>query len=50
MTTRPYRGIHPIAPTPFTDGGEIDTSEFFGGPAAESDGEDSAQPASDEDA
>ena len=33
-----------------TDGGEIDTSEFFGGPAAESDGEDSAQPASDEDA
>ncbi|MCB2056135.1 MAG: dihydrodipicolinate synthase family protein, partial [Geminicoccaceae bacterium] len=24
MTTRPYRGIHPIAPTPFTDGGEID--------------------------
>jgi len=33
-----------------TDGGEIDTSEFFGGPAAESDGEDSGQPASDEDA
>ena len=33
-----------------TDGGEIDTSEFFGGPAAESDSEDSSQPASDEDA